>query len=125
MDASAHERPSKRARIDDEPRETKRRARVEESAVHSLTGAAGYASSPLAVGRPKLLTSFAYSPARELLLGPRASEALSHYRPPPLGADLNRGLGDCVWRDENEVEGLDALLDWCVALARDGAEGSE
>ena len=123
MDATAHERPAKRARVVDESTS----ARVESSAaVHSLDrDVTAYArTAPLAVGRPKLLTSFSYSPARELLLGPRADEALSHYRTPPLGADLNRGLDRCVWRDETEVEGLDALLDWSVSSVHDRAEGS-
>ena len=125
---SASERPAKRARLHVDADANAKRAQsdddAEPSAVHShaLDDVAAYAGSPLAFSRPKMLTSFSFSTSREVLLGPRAEESRSHYRPPPLGADLNRGFDDCVWRDETDVEGLDALLEACVrtcALVRE------
>ncbi|KAL8276920.1 hypothetical protein RQP46_010648 [Phenoliferia psychrophenolica] len=66
---------------------------------------------PTAFQLPLHLTSFSYSPTRELLVGQRKDEAIAHYTEPPLGADLNLGYEDCTWRDDSTDEGLDALLD--------------
>lgn len=62
--------------------------------------------------QPTHLTSFSYSPTRELLVDDeRKDEALAFYREPTLGVDLNLGLEHCTWRDGLVDEGLDALLD--------------
>lgn len=66
---------------------------------------------PTAFQLPLHLTSFSYSPARELLVGKRKDDAIAHYSEPQLGADLNHGYDDCTWRDDSTDEGLDALLD--------------
>jgi len=66
---------------------------------------------PTQVGLPTHLTSFSYSPTRQLLLNPQnQDDALQHYMPPPMGADLNRGFDSCVWGDGRPDESLDALL---------------
>lgn len=61
---------------------------------------------------PTHLTSFSYSPTRELLLGKdRRDESLAIYKEPRMGSDLNRGFEQAVWRDGSVDEGLDSLLD--------------
>ncbi|GAA6028825.1 hypothetical protein JCM8097_007413 [Rhodosporidiobolus ruineniae] len=61
---------------------------------------------------PLHLTSFSYSPTRELLLDQqRKDEALAVYREPRMGSDLNYGFEQATWRDGSVDEGLDALLD--------------
>ncbi|GAA5864828.1 hypothetical protein JCM8547_009244 [Rhodosporidiobolus lusitaniae] len=68
---------------------------------------------------PFHLTSFSYSPERELLLDQqRKDEALSVYRIPPQGCDLNQGFEQATWRDSSVDEGLDALLDTLSEFAR-------
>lgn len=69
-------------------------------------------TAPTAFQLPLHLTSFSYSPTREVLLVDRKDESLSVYREPPLGAGvgLGRGYDECTWREETD-EGLDALLD--------------
>ena len=75
----------------------------------SYSPAAGVHPTP--VGLPTQLTSFSYSPRRELLLDERRrDEALQHYRAPGMGADLNWGFEGCEWGEERMDEGLDALL---------------
>jgi RAT1-interacting protein len=75
----------------------------------SYSPAAGVQPTP--VGLPTQLTSFSYSPTRELLLDDgRQDEALQHYKAPPMGADLNRGFEECEWGEGRPDEGLDALL---------------
>ncbi|GJN90006.1 hypothetical protein Rhopal_003001-T1 [Rhodotorula paludigena] len=71
---------------------------------------------------PFHLTSFSYSPSRELLLDDaRKDEALAYYREPPLGSDLNYGFEQAVWRDGSVDEGLDALLETLSSWARKNA----
>lgn len=78
------------------------------------TPAAGVGSTQ--VGLPTHLTSFSYSPERDLLLDThRQDEALQHYRPPIMGADLNRGFESCEWGKGRPDEGLDGLLRRSVA----------
>lgn len=61
---------------------------------------------------PTHLTSFSYSPTRELLLdNDRRDESLAIYKEPRMGSDLNRGFEQAVWRDGSVDEGLDSLLD--------------
>lgn len=60
---------------------------------------------------PQHLTSFSYSPDREVLTGERRDEALTEYSEPELGVDLNRGFEECRWRNGTVDEGLDGLLD--------------
>ena len=82
-------------------------------------------ASATAFQLPTPLTSFSYSPARELLTGERRDEAMAEYWEPELGADLNRGFEHCSWRDGTVDEGLDGLLDACVVdwLCRTQADG--
>lgn len=62
--------------------------------------------------QPLHLTSFSYSPTRQLLLDSHnRDDSLSYYREPRLGSDLNVGFDRAVWRDGTVDEGLDALLD--------------
>ena len=71
-----------------------------------------YASRPpVPFQQPALMTTFSYSPSRELLLrsSDRHNEALRFYRQPVPGSDLNFGFERCIFREE-KVEGLDALL---------------
>lgn len=73
---------------------------------------APHRSRPTAFQQPLHLTSFSYSPTRQLLLDQqRRDEALAVYRPPRMGVDLNTGLDECTWRDGSVDEGLDALLE--------------
>jgi RAT1-interacting protein len=70
---------------------------------------------PPAFQLPLHLTSFSYSPTRQLLLDAHnKDDALAWYREPRMGSDLNRGSDQAVWRDASVDEGLDALLDTCV-----------
>ncbi|BGP41226.1 decapping endonuclease targeting mRNA [Rhodotorula kratochvilovae] len=70
------------------------------------------ASASTAFQQPFHLTSFSYSPTRELLLDDeRKDDALAYYHEPRLGSDLNFGFERAVWRDGTVDEGLDALLD--------------
>lgn len=109
---------------DDQGRDIKRRrvdsvpARSLHHATHDLPSARS-AWSPTAFEQPQHLSSFSYSPARELLLpsSGRADEALRIYAEPPLGANLNRGIAEAVMRKEGVAEGLDSLLAWWVRLA--------
>ncbi|BGP56353.1 decapping endonuclease targeting mRNA [Rhodotorula sphaerocarpa] len=82
---------------------------------YSIPPTSHYASdrrSPTAFQQPLPLTSFSYSPRRELLTQPHERDAsLSYYRDPQPGADLNVGYEEAVWRDGTVDEGLDALLE--------------
>ncbi|GAA5827356.1 hypothetical protein JCM11251_003779 [Rhodosporidiobolus azoricus] len=76
------------------------------------TSLAASSPSSIAFQQPFHLTSFSYSPTRELLLErERKDEALAVYREPRMGSDLNRGFEEAVWRKGEVDEGLDALLD--------------
>jgi RAT1-interacting protein len=123
--------PSGNVRADDgvdlDERPTKRARALSPKALHHATYSLPGARSqwpPTAFEQPQHLTSFSYSPTRELLLpsSGRANEALRFYAEPPLGADLNRGLAEAVMRKEGVAEGLDALLEWCAELGRDTAK---
>ncbi|GAA5933211.1 hypothetical protein JCM10213_001222 [Rhodosporidiobolus nylandii] len=71
---------------------------------------------------PFHLTSFSYSPTRELLVDrKRRDEALAVYREPRLGSDLNHGFERATWRDGSVDEGLDALLDTLSEFAKNDA----
>ncbi|BGP33246.1 decapping endonuclease targeting mRNA [Rhodotorula toruloides] len=73
---------------------------------------------------PHHLTSFSYSPTRELLLDPsNKDDALVWYREPRMGSDLNKGFGEAFWRDGGVDEGLDALVDTLSAWAARDATG--
>ena len=67
---------------------------------------------------PAAITSFSYTPERELLLASsgRQDEALKYYKPPPVGCDLKTGYERCVWRPEGVLEGIDSLLASFVLL---------
>ncbi|GAA5884751.1 hypothetical protein JCM16303_005259 [Sporobolomyces ruberrimus] len=74
---------------------------------------------------PKHLTSFSYSPTRELLLDEaRRDESLAIYKEPEIGSDLNRGFEQAVWRDASVDEGLDSLLDTLAAYAENDPTGA-
>ncbi|GAA5948851.1 hypothetical protein JCM3765_003926 [Sporobolomyces pararoseus] len=74
---------------------------------------------------PKHLTSFSYSPTRELLLDQdRKDESLAIYREPQIGSDLNRGFEQATWRDGSIDEGLDSLLDTLAAYAESDPTGA-
>lgn len=87
---------------------------------YSIPPTSHYASdrrTPTAFQQPLPLTSFSYSPRRELLTQPHERDAsLSYYRDPQPGADLNVGYEEAVWRDGTVDEGLDALLESCVPI---------
>ncbi|KAK4335761.1 Decapping nuclease, partial [Rhodotorula toruloides] len=73
---------------------------------------------------PHHLTSFSYSPSRDLLLDPsNKDDALVWYCEPRVGSDLHRGFGEAVWRDGGVDEGLDALVDTLSAWAARDATG--
>ncbi|GAA6015653.1 hypothetical protein JCM11491_007185 [Sporobolomyces phaffii] len=73
---------------------------------------------------PQHLTSFSYSPTRELLIDPdRKNESLAIYREPQIGSDLNRGFEQLVSRDGSVDEGLDSLLDTLAAHAENDPTG--
>ncbi|BGP25699.1 decapping endonuclease targeting mRNA [Rhodotorula toruloides] len=84
-------------------------------------------SPPPTFQLPLHLTSFSYSPSRQLLLDPQnKDDALAWYREPRMGSDLNRGFREAVWRDGGVDEGLDALLDTLSAwAARDPTGGTD
>lgn len=65
---------------------------------------------PTTFQMPAPVTSFSYSPTRELLLNERQNEALVEFKEPVLGSDLNQGFEQCEWRDSSVDEGLDSLL---------------
>ncbi|GAA5843549.1 hypothetical protein JCM5353_005452 [Sporobolomyces roseus] len=74
---------------------------------------------------PTHLTSFSYSPTRELLLdNDRRDESLAIYKEPRMGSDLNRGFEEAVWRDGSVDEGLDSLLDTLSASAENDPTGA-
>ncbi|GAA5894738.1 hypothetical protein JCM5296_002269 [Sporobolomyces johnsonii] len=74
---------------------------------------------------PFHLTSFSYSPTRELLLDHKTrDDSLALYREPRLGSDLNRGFEQAVWRDGSVDEGLDALLDTLAHYAESDPTGA-
>ncbi|KAK4701024.1 RAT1-interacting protein, partial [Phenoliferia sp. Uapishka_3] len=81
-------------------------------------------SHPTAFQLPLHLTSFSYSPTRDLLVGKRKDEAIAHYSEPPLGADLNLGYQDCTWREDTTDEGLDALLDTLAEYEQEDESGA-
>ncbi|GAA5896020.1 uncharacterized protein JCM6883_001689 [Sporobolomyces salmoneus] len=61
---------------------------------------------------PEHLTSFSYSPTRELLLNQdRRDESIALYREPQTGSDLNRGFNEAIWRDSSVDEGLAAYAE--------------
>ncbi|SCZ95270.1 BZ3500_MvSof-1268-A1-R1_Chr11-2g03396 [Microbotryum saponariae] len=79
---------------------------------------------PIAFQQPLHLTSFSYSPTRQLLLTPQDRDAsLAVYTPPRIGTDLNTGFEQAVWRDDSGDEGLDALLQHYVESDPTGAAG--
>ncbi|SGZ12437.1 BQ5605_C028g10505 [Microbotryum silenes-dioicae] len=79
---------------------------------------------PIAFQQPLHLTSFSYSPTRQLLLTPQDRDAsLAVYTPPRIGSDLNTGFEQAVWRDDSGDEGLDALLQHYVESDPAGAAG--
>lgn len=80
-------------------------------AVHPPSHYTPSGAPPTPFQLPLHLTSFSYSPTRELLVGQRKDEAIAQYTEPHLGVDLNHGYEDCTWRDDSVDEGLDALLD--------------
>lgn len=69
-----------------------------------------HSNPPTVFQLPTHLTSFSYSPSRQLLLAHNKDAAISVYSPPQLGSDLNTGFNDCIWSTPTD-EGLDALLD--------------
>ncbi|GAA5926765.1 uncharacterized protein JCM15063_000364 [Sporobolomyces koalae] len=74
---------------------------------------------------PTHLTSFSYSPTRELLLNDdRKDESIALYREPRLGSNLNQGFHEAVWRDGTVDEGLDSLLDSLAAYAENDPTGA-
>jgi hypothetical protein len=94
------------------PRKRQRRA-SDQILSYAIDSPARYASHepPTRFQQPLHLTSFSYSPTRQLLLGDEDKDSsLSYYRPPRIGSDLNKGFEAAVWRDGTVDEGLDALL---------------
>ncbi|GAA5952093.1 hypothetical protein JCM21900_006248 [Sporobolomyces salmonicolor] len=74
---------------------------------------------------PFHLTSFSYSPTRELLLDRETrDDSIALYREPRLGSDLNRGFEQAVWREGSVDEGLDALLDALAHWAESDPTGA-
>ncbi|GAA5987321.1 hypothetical protein JCM10908_001908 [Rhodotorula pacifica] len=96
------------------------------AATHPIHPAAYYSSlPPPAFQQPLHLTSFSYSPTRQLLLSDKEKDSsLSYYREPRLGSDLNRGFEHVVWRDGSVDEGLDALLEALDTWARKDPTGT-
>ncbi|CDR39788.1 RHTO0S04e09472g1_1 [Rhodotorula toruloides] len=98
------------------------------SASLSINPPSYYLSTPAPTFQlPHHLTSFSYSPTRELLLDPsNKDDALAWYREPRMGSDLNKGFGEAVWRNGVVDEGLDALVDTLSAwAARDSTGGAD
>lgn len=95
-------------------RKRQRRASADEATLSYAIGSpAHYASHdpPTRFQQPLHLTSFSYSPTRQLLLKDEDKDSsLSYYRRPRVGSDLNKGFEQAVWRDGTVDEGLDALL---------------
>ncbi|GAA5920289.1 hypothetical protein JCM1841_003025 [Sporobolomyces salmonicolor] len=74
---------------------------------------------------PFHLTSFSYSPTRELLLDRETrDDSIALYREPRLGSDLNKGFEQAVWREGSVDEGLDALLDTLAHWAESDPTGA-
>ncbi|GAA5867011.1 hypothetical protein JCM3774_003755 [Rhodotorula dairenensis] len=98
------------------------------TAVLSIDLRARYTSRsgpPTPFQQPVHLTSFSYSPQRQLLLDdPERDSALTYYREPKLGSDLNRGFEQHVYRDGTVDEGLDALLEALDAWASKDTTGN-
>ena len=104
----AQERPTKRPRRASPPLASPYRS-LPIHAPHTYTPPGAPSTS---FQLPLHLTSFSYSPTRQLLLDrPRRDDAMAWYTEPALGVDLNTGYEQCEWREDGEDEGLDSLLD--------------
>lgn len=112
------------------PRKRQRRASSLDDVLcsYAIDSPAHYASHapPTPFQQPLHLTSFSYSPTRQLLLTDDDKDSsLSYYRQPKLGSDLNKGFEAAVWRDGTVDEGLDALLYAQVPLYGDTGSTQE
>ncbi|KAM0748120.1 RAI1-domain-containing protein [Meredithblackwellia eburnea MCA 4105] len=135
QEESDSERPRKRARRTSDPAELPTLAPPASTSppptlptaflpIHHPSHYTPPGAPPTAFQLPTHLTSFSYSPTRELLMGARKDEAIAHYAEPRLGADLNTGFEECVWRDDTVDEGLDSLLDTLSNFEEDDSTGA-
>ncbi|KAI5475564.1 RAI1-like domain containing protein [Pseudohyphozyma bogoriensis] len=109
MTGDGDARPSKRPRLPSPPAPAPPRPSGPFLALHPPYSYINPAQ-PTPFQLPSHLTSFSYSPTRDLLLDERRDEAIATYVEPRIGVDLNQGFEECVWRDGSVDEGLDALL---------------